>query len=163
VKETAEDLRHLQGLLDASREKAGPHLRSIFRPERALTAQDLVELFAGPRQIALATVTARGEPRVSPVDAVLLRGRFHFGTSGQAARIRHLRSRPALSLTYFERDELAVVAHGKAELLEFGHPDFREVDDALREIYGGTPSTEQENVVLVRVEPTALFTFSRRS
>jgi hypothetical protein len=161
VYETDDDIRRLQALLDRSRQRAGPHLRKIFNDERAVGAAELVAFFRGPRQIAVATVTGKGEPRVAPVDALLLRGRFHFGTHVTAARIRHLRQRPAVSLTYFERDELAVVVHGTARLMEFGDEDFAEVDADFRAVYGGTPSTQEEGSVFVRVEPELMFTFAR--
>lgn len=159
--ETPEHIRELQGLLDRSRERAGPHLRSIYRAENAIPASQLVSFFHGKRQVAVATVTARGEPRVAPVDALLLRGRFHFGTHVSAARIRHLRRCPVVSLAYFEGDELAVVVHGSAVLIEWGDPEFAVVDAEFRAVYGGTPSTEEEGSVFVRVEPRLMFTFAR--
>jgi uncharacterized pyridoxamine 5'-phosphate oxidase family protein len=161
VRENAEEIAGLQAILDASRARAGPHLRSIFRDEHRFTAEQLVAHFTGRRQIAVATVSAAGEPRVAPVDALLVHGRFHFGTHRSAARVRHLRARPAVSLAYFERDELAIVVHGTAELLEFGHPDFRTIDEEFLDVYGGTPSTEQEGSVYARVEPTTMFTYAR--
>ena len=160
--ETEDDIRQLQELIDASFAAAGSHLLEIFRPpEHTLSARQLVTCFQGKRSIALATVTAGGEPRVAPVDAILLRGKFHFGTSARAARIRHLRKRPAVSLTYFEGDELAIIVHGKAVLIEYGHSDFRPVDDEFLAIYGGTPSMEEEGAVFARVEPNRVFTFAR--
>jgi Pyridoxamine 5'-phosphate oxidase len=161
VRENAEEIAGLQALLDASHARAGPHLRSIFRDEHRFTAEQLVVFFTGPRQIAVATVSAEGEPRVAPVDALLLHGRFHFGTHRTAARVGHLRARPAVSLAYFERDELAVVVHGTAELLELGHPDFRAIDQAFVDVYGGTPSTADEGSVYARVEAKTMFTYAR--
>jgi hypothetical protein len=162
VRETEAEMRELQALLDRSAEEAGPHLRRIFRPpEHSLTAAELVRLFEGRKQIAVATVTARGEPRVSPVDALLLNGRFHFGTHATAARVRHLRARPSVALTYFERDELALVVYGTATLIEFGQRGFAEIDAAFLSVYGGTPSTADEGSVFVRVEPAAVHTFVR--
>jgi uncharacterized pyridoxamine 5'-phosphate oxidase family protein len=162
VRETEEDVHRLQELIERSFDRAGPHLRSIFRPERRLSALELVRTFTGPRQVAVATVSGRGEPRVAPVDAVLLRGRFHFGTSLAAARIRHLRARPSLSLTYFESDVLAVIVHGSGTVVEVGDPEFREIESAFLETYDGSPAGEQDPVAYVRVEPTAVFTFDRR-
>ena len=162
MRETAGEIEKLQALIEDSLARAGPHLRRTFRPpDCTLSAERLIARFTGRRQVAVATVTGRGEPRVAPVDAILLHARFHFGTHATAARIRHLRRRPAVSLTYFEGDELAVVAHGTAELIEFGHPDFRDVDSEFLAVYGGTPSTAEEHVVFVRLEPTALYTFAR--
>ncbi len=55
--ETAEDLRELQRVLDASYARAGEHLRSIFRPERRLSAEDVVGVLRGVFVLHLATVT----------------------------------------------------------------------------------------------------------
>jgi hypothetical protein len=161
VRETAEDVARLQALLDASHLRAGPHLKSIFQPERRFTARELVNFFAGKRQVAVATVTAAGEPRVAPLDALLLEGRFHFGTHRTAVRVRHLRARSAVSLAYFERDELAVVVHGNAELLEFGDDGFASVDQAFVDVYGGTPSTAEEGSVYARIDAAKMFTYAR--
>ena len=158
--ESADELNDLQRLLDESAARAGPHLRSIFTPARALTAPQLVERFQGRRQAAVATVTAGGEPRVAPVDVLLLRGRFFFGTSIRAARIRHLRARPALSLTSFDGDTFAVITHGRGALIEFGDDEFTWVDSEFVRVYGGTPSTAEEGSVYVRVEATALYTLA---
>ena len=161
--ESAAELRAMQDLLDRSAERAGPHLRSIFRPEHSLSAEQLAAFFQGKRQIALATVTAHGEPRVAPVDALLIHGRFCFGTHESAMRIRHLRKRPGVSLTYFERDMLAIIVHGRAELFLFGQPNFAALDEAFVATYGGTRSTEEERSVYARVEPSTMFTFARSS
>ncbi|MDQ3823061.1 MAG: pyridoxamine 5'-phosphate oxidase family protein [Actinomycetota bacterium] len=161
MRETREDFERLQSLLDESYARAGEHLRSIFRPELRFSAEDLAAFFVGRRQVAVATVSEHGDPRVAPVDALLLEGAFHFGTHVSAARVRHLRANPAVSLTYYERDELAVVVHGTAELMEFRNAPFEEVDEAFVHVYGGTLSTAEEASVYVRVEPTAMFTYAR--
>ena len=158
--ETDHELRALQDLLDETARHAGPHLRSIFTPARAVTATDLAARVRGRRQAAVATVTARGEPRVAPVDVLLLHGRFWFGTHASAARVRHLRARPAVSLTSFESDTFAVIAHGRATLVEFGDEQFADVDAAFVSVYGGTPSTAAERSVYVRVDATALHTLA---
>jgi hypothetical protein len=160
--ETPAELAALQELLDTSATRAGPHLRRIFAPPScSLSAGQLVRLFVGPKQVAVATVTRAGDPRVAPVDALLLHSKFHFGTHYSAARIRHLRACPRISLTYFERDELAILAHGGATLIEFGSPEFELVDLEFVAVYGGTPSSEEEGSVYVRVEPELVFTFAR--
>jgi len=151
----------MQDLLDRSAERAGEHLRSIFRPEHSLSAEQVTAFFRGKRQIAVATVTARGEPRVAPVDALLIHGRFCFGTHETSARVTHLRKRPGVSLTYFERDDLALIVHGRAELLVFGGPDFAALDAAFVATYGGTRSREEEGSVYARVEPSMMFTLAR--
>lgn len=63
MRETDEDLRCLQEFLDRSHAGAGEHLRSIFPPERRLSAKDLVRVLEGAFLLHLATVTRAGEPR----------------------------------------------------------------------------------------------------
>ena len=92
--ETDEDLRGLQDLVDHSHAGAGEHLRAIFDDDRRIPAAELPALLAGVQVLALATVTARGEPRVAPVDGLFFRGRWHFGSSDRSARFRHIRARP---------------------------------------------------------------------
>ena len=56
--ETPEDLHELQQLLDASYEAAGEHLRSIFRPERRMSAAETAAHLKGVFVLNVATVTA---------------------------------------------------------------------------------------------------------
>ena len=103
MRETSEDLQRLQTLLDRSIEGAGRFLRDSFRmPDRSLCAAQLVRFLQGIHNVALATVTRSGEPRVAPIGALFFRGRFHVPTVATAARTRHLLQRPAASLTLHE-------------------------------------------------------------
>jgi hypothetical protein len=103
MRETADDLERLQSVLDRSVERASPFLRRSFEmPERSLSAADLAARLDGLLVVSLATVTAKGEPRVAPIDAVFLRGHFYVPTVAQAARARHLARRPGVSVTYHE-------------------------------------------------------------
>jgi hypothetical protein len=65
VYETPQELEELQALIDRSFAGAGPHLLRIMKPERRLTARQVVRYLDGIKHISLATVTARGEPRVA--------------------------------------------------------------------------------------------------
>ena len=112
--EPDEDLVWLQDLLDRSHAGAGEHLRAIFDDERRIPAADLPALLPGVQVLALASVTARGEPRVAPVDGLFFHGRWHFGSSERSARILHIRARPAVSATHLRGEELAIVVHGRA-------------------------------------------------
>ena len=81
MRETPEDLRRLQTLLDRSIEGAGGFLRDSFgMPEHSLGAAELVRFLRGIRNVTLATVTRGGEPRVAPIGALFFRGRFHGPT-----------------------------------------------------------------------------------
>jgi hypothetical protein len=117
VHETPEDLRALQALLDASHTAGGSHLRTVFSDDRRLSAGELSERLTGVCVLDLATVTAKGEPRVAPVDGLFLRGQWHFGTAPDAARARHLTARPAVSAAHTRGEDLAVVVHGKVRLV----------------------------------------------
>src|SRR5437899_2516133 len=104
--ETDAQIDWLQDLLDRSHAAGSRQLQSILTSERRLTARQLVNYLQGTKHLALATVTAKGEPRISPVDGVFLWGRFTFGSSADSARMTHLRRRPAVSATHFIGDEI---------------------------------------------------------
>ena len=158
--ETDDDLRWLQALLDRSHAGMGPHMRSILTPERTLTASQVVTHLRGIKHVALGTVTAAGEPRVGPLDALFIRGRFHVGTGGAAARLRHLRCRPAVSLSHFVGDEIAITVHGRAVLLGQGHPEAAALEPIYVDLYGSSPFGWAEGVTLIRVEPDAMYAYA---
>jgi uncharacterized pyridoxamine 5'-phosphate oxidase family protein len=158
VHETAEDLERLQGLLDDSYAAAGDHLRSIFSPQRRIPAADLAELLTGVQVLALATVTARGEPRVAPVDGLFFRGRFHFGSAHNSARFRHLRARPAVSATHLRGEEVAVIVHGTAQEIDTSAPDQAGFRSLLEETYPGWASWASDAPYAV-IEPAKMFTY----
>jgi uncharacterized pyridoxamine 5'-phosphate oxidase family protein len=136
--ETDEDLAALQRLLDTSREAAGAHLRSIFDEEHRLDGAELAGLLTRVQVLNLATVTARCEPRVAPVDGLFYRGRWHFGSSPESARFRHLRHRPAVSASHVRGEELAVIVHGRATRIDLSAPEHEGFRSYLREVYGGS-------------------------
>ena len=114
MRETVADLARLLGLLDASYASAGPHLLRIHTPERRLDAAGVAATLTGMRLLSLATVSAAGKPVVGPVDGIFLRGSFHFGSSPDSARARHIARQPAVSATHLPGEELAVTIHGQA-------------------------------------------------
>ena len=72
--ETEAELAGLQALLDESLAGASEHLRAIIRPgERTLTAAQLVKVITGMSTLAVSSVTARCEPRVSGADGHFLK------------------------------------------------------------------------------------------
>src|SRR3989442_146796 len=109
--ESADDVRWLQELLAHSHARMNAHMRSILTPDRALGARQVITYLQGIKHVAVATVNRAGEPRVAPLDGLFVRGRFHLGTGGTAARVAHLRRRPAISVTHFAGDELAITVH----------------------------------------------------
>jgi nitroimidazol reductase NimA-like FMN-containing flavoprotein (pyridoxamine 5'-phosphate oxidase superfamily) len=135
VQETAEDLAALQALLDRSYGAAGPHLLRIHTPERRLSAEGVAERLTGMVLLALATSTADGRPIVGPVDGIFYRGSFHFGSSPDSVRFRHIRARPDVSATHLPGEELAVTVHGRAvevDVRDDANAGFRQ---ALLDIY----------------------------
>ena len=159
--ETPEDLASLQRLLDESYANAGAHLLSIHTPDRRLTASRVCELLTGVRVLSLATVTAKGEPRVGPVDGLFYRGRFWFGSAENSFRFRHLRARPAVSAAHTVGEELAVVVHGTAREIDVEAPDHHGFREYLLEVYGPQWETwwPDEKPPYAVIEASKMFTF----
>jgi len=159
--ETDAELGALQELLDASLARSTEHLRSIVTPgERTLTAEQLVTVLTGMCTLSAATVTAHGEPRISGVDGHFLRGRWVFTTSGTAAKTRHLRARPGISVAHIRGDDLGVFTHGTAEFLDPDHPDFAAIEQHLVQHYGSSPSSRGDEIVYLRVRPTWMVAYA---
>jgi hypothetical protein len=162
MRESAADLQRLQALLDRSIEQASPFLRSAFEmPQRSLSAEQLVAALDGGLTVALSTVTGRGEPRVAPISAFLLRATFYVPTVAEAARARHLARRPGVSLTYFEGTRLAVIAHGQAAIIGADDARFAGLDAVQVECGNESPLTWSGTGVFLEVTPTTLFTYAR--
>lgn len=113
--ETPDELRDLQILLDTSLAASGDHLRSIIRPGvTTVNAEQVIQLCQGMCTLAIATVTQRGEPRISGADGHLPHGRWIVGTHRQAAKARHLAARPGISATFMQGEQIGIFTHGKA-------------------------------------------------
>lgn len=161
MRETVDDLARLQSLLTASIERAGAYLRSSFEmPQRSLSAADLVAALNGLLTVAAATTTRAGEPRVAPTGAFLYRGAFALPTTATSARARHVAARPGLSLTYYQGNDLAVIAHGVASGITPADPDFAPLDALFQELSGGSVLAWGEGVYL-RLEANTLYTYRR--
>lgn len=159
--ESESDVTELQRLLDASLARSNEHLRAIIKPdERTLTARQLVRALTGMRVLVVATTTVRGEPRTSAADGHFLRGRWIFTTSGVAAKARQLRARPAVSVTHLDGERLGVFTHGTAVRLSPEHDDFGRVDAHLTEHYGSSPTTWDDDIAYLRVEPTWMVAYA---
>lgn len=135
MRETEAELARLQELIDASYAQAGPHLLRIHEPERRLDAAAICEGLTGMRLLSLATVSRDGRPVVGPVDGIFLHGSFHFGSSPDSVRARHIAERPEVSAVYLPAEELAVTVHGRAVPVDVGAPEGAELRSALLEIY----------------------------
>ncbi|WP_433167408.1 pyridoxamine 5'-phosphate oxidase family protein [Kribbella sp. CA-247076] len=154
MKETAAEITELQALLDAAYQRSTEHLRNIIKGPRRLDADVLVRVLTGMCTLNVATVTARGEPRISAVDGHFLHARWVFSTSGTAAKARHLRARPATSISYVDGERIGVFSHGDVEFLTPEHPDFAEIEAHLTKFYGSSPSSWGPDIVYCRQQPT---------
>ncbi len=144
------EIVQLQALLDASMARSSEHLRAIINGERVLSARDLVALLTGMKVVAVATVTATGEPRISAVDGHFLHGTWTFSTSGDAAKARHLRDRPVVSVAHVDNEELGVFSHGRVEEMAAGDADWDETLAHWTRHYGGSPLEWGDDICLYR-------------
>ncbi len=162
--ETAEDLDVLQQLLDRSFAAAGPHLLSIITPERRVGASELVARLTGMTLLVLATVTADGRPICGPVDGIFYRGSFHFGSSPDSVRFRHIRARPHVSATHLPAEEFAVSVHGRAIPVDVAAPEGAGLRETLLEVYTPRYGENWEEFldsgpVYARIDAERMFTF----
>jgi hypothetical protein len=165
VHESAGDIEALQQLLDRSYAVAGPHLLRIHTPERRLSAEEVVERLTGMCLLTLATVTADCRPIAGPVDGIFYRGAFHFGSSPDSVRFRHIRARPHVSATHLPGEELAVTVHGPAVPVDVGAGGERGFRQALLEIYVPRYGSDWESFLdsgplYARIEADRMFTYA---
>jgi hypothetical protein len=162
--ETPDDLDRLQQLLDASDAVAGPHLRSIVTADRRLSAAEVCARLRGMCLLALATVTSDCRPIIGPVDGIFYRGSFHFGSSPDSLRFRHIAHRPQVSATHLPGEHLAVTVHGRAEPVDVRASEQEGFRAALLEVYVPRYGPEWEDFldsgpVYARIEASRMFTF----
>jgi hypothetical protein len=164
MNETPDDLDRLQRLLDESYAAGGAHLREVITPERRLDATSLAARLDGMKLLVLATVTADGRPICGPGDGIFYRGNFHYGSSPDSIRFRHIRKRPAVSATHLDGEEFSVTVHGTAteiDLKAAEHADFRR---ALLDVYVSRYGEEWEQFIdsgpiYARIDAHRIFTF----
>jgi Pyridoxamine 5'-phosphate oxidase len=167
VHESPADAQALQELLDRSYAGAGAHLLSIHTPERRLSAEQVIERLTGVCLLTLATVTADCRPLVGAVDGIFYRGAFHFGSSPESVRFRHIRTRPQVSAAHLPGEELAVTVHGRAVPVDVRADDGAGFRRALLEVYEPRYGAEWEDFldsgpVYARIDADRMFTFSMR-
>ncbi|GAB3579448.1 hypothetical protein GCM10027579_04840 [Calidifontibacter terrae] len=146
-------MQALQELLDASVSRSTEHLRSIINDDRVVAAGDVVRALTGMKVISVATVTARGEPRISALDGHFLFGSWTFSTAGDAAKAGHLQQRPAVSVSYVDGEAFALFAHGDAERLLPDHPDFPPIHEHWSAHYGSSPLDWGPDIRFYRLRP----------
>ena len=163
--ETVEEMDRLQALLDASMEVGGRHLRDVITPDRRLSAVELTQRLTGMRLLVLSTATADGRPLAGPVDGYFLHGTFWFSSARDSVRMRHIRTRPAVSATHLPGEELAVTVHGQAELFDLNAPEGAELFGAMLDVYepihgpAFEESMREAGDVGARIIPEKMFTF----
>jgi general stress protein 26 len=151
--ENAEEIAALQRLLDRSHAGATSHLRSIVHAGRTLCAEDLAGLLTGMKVLSVATVTARGEPRISALDGHFLHATWTFSTAGASAKAQHLQRRPAVSVAHIDGEELGVFSHGRAERMRPGDDDWEETLAHWTAHYLSSPLSWGEDVRMYRLDP----------
>ena len=163
MRESDAELGDLQDLLDASLERASGHLGSIVRPGHTLTARQLVQVIPGMCTLAVSSVTAAGEPRISGADGHFLHGRWVFSTERSSAKARHFAVRPAVSVAHLRGDELGVLIHGRVEELNPRaappDPQWPAILDHLTQHYGSSPLSWGD-IVAYRVRPHWMVAFA---
>ena len=160
MRETPDELEVLQALLDASLAGSSAHHRSIVSG-RTVTAPQLTAILTGMCTLALSTVTATGEPRISGADGHFLHGRWVFGTARTAVKARHLSARPAASVAHMRGEDLGVFTHGRVQVLnplsdqagDGPAPDWPELLAYLKDFYGKNAFDWKTEVVYYRLEP----------
>ena len=162
--ERPEDLEAMQAVIDASYAHATAHLLGIHEPERRLDAAAVAEQLTGMRLLTLATSTRDGRPITGPVDGIFYRGLFHFGSSPDSVRFRHIRERPDVSATHLPGEHLAVTVHGTAEVVDVAAPEHAEFRQTLVDIYfpryGDAWLPILEGGAFAGIRPRRMFTFS---
>jgi hypothetical protein len=160
--ETTEDLEALQALIDRSYAGAGDHTLRIHTPERRLTAEQVCSRLQGMSLLALGTVSKAGRPVVGPVDGIFYRGAFHFGSSPDSVRARHIATRPWVSATHLPGEELAVTVHGRAEVVDVSSGPFRDVLLGIYVPRYGESWAEmlEEGAMYWRIDAERMFTFA---
>jgi hypothetical protein len=162
VRETPEEVERLQALMDDSIERAGAFIRaSLEMPEHSLSAAQMLRHWQGFPTAAVATTTARGEPRVAPVGVACYRGHFVVPTVAESARARAIRARPAISITRFDGQDFAVIVHGHATVIREDDPLFAELARIQKDLTNQDIRTWSGEGVYLWVTPESLYTYAR--
>jgi hypothetical protein len=160
VFETEAEIAEVQALFDAHLAHANKHMLNIVTPDRRVTARQVARYLVGTKHVAFATVTSRGEPRVSPLDMLFIHGRFTLSTGGGATKIAHLRANPACSAVHVDGDRIAVVVNGTVEWIPREHPDHDEIHRTWSDTYESDPYSWSDGVVIFRIKPVSMWAYA---
>lgn len=114
--------------------------------------------------MALATVTSDCRPLIGPVDGIFYRGAFHFGSSPDSVRFRHISRRAHVSATHLPSEEFSVTVHGRAVPIDVRSVEQAGFRQALLDVYVPRYGPEWETFldsgpVYARIEADRMFTF----
>ena len=157
--ETEAEIAELQAMFDAHLAHANQHMRNIVSAKRRPTARQVVTYLQGTRHVAFATVTSKGEPRVSPMDSLFVHGRVTLSTGTGATKHAHLRRNPACSAVHVDGDRIAVAVNGTVEWIPREHPDHDEIHAAWTKNYESDPYSWGD-VVLFRIQPESMWAYA---
>jgi uncharacterized pyridoxamine 5'-phosphate oxidase family protein len=157
--ETDAELAELDALFKAHMARANPHMKAIVTPKRQLNARQVTTYLTGTKHVAFATVNAKGEPRVSPLDSLFIHGRFTLSTDEVATKIAHLRRNPACSAVHMDGDRIAVAVNGTVEWVPREHPDHDEIHEAWKRQYESDPY-DWGGVLLFRIQPISMWAYA---
>jgi general stress protein 26 len=160
MRETPAEIAELQAMFDAHLARANPHMQGIVTPDRRPTARQVAKYLTGTKHVAFATVTSKGEPRVSPLDMLFIHGRFTLGTSSTATKVRHLRANPACSAVHVDGDRIAVVVNGSVEWIPREHPDHDEIHRVWSDTYESDPYSWGDGIVFFRIRPASMWAYA---
>ena len=97
------------------------------------------------------------------MDGIFYRRAFHFGSSEDSVRIRHIRARPWVSATHLPGEDFAVTVHGTAQILDLSDPEHVGFRATLLEIYtpryGDSWEEFMDASVYARIEAERMFAF----
>lgn len=158
--ETEAELAELQAMFDAHLANANAHMRDIVTAERRPTARQVARYLTGTKHVAFATVTSKGEPRVSPLDMLFIHGRMTLSTAGGTTKVAHLRANPACSAVHVDGDRIAVVANGTVEWIPREHPDHDEIHRVWSDTYESDPYSWGDGVVFFRIKPKSMWAYA---
>jgi Pyridoxamine 5'-phosphate oxidase len=158
--ETDAELAELDTLFQAHLANANPHMLAIVTPERRINARQVANYLVGTRHVAFATVNARGEPRVSPLDSLFIHGRFTLSTGGAATKLKHLRRNPACSAVHVDGDRIAVAVNGTVEWIGRDHADHDEIHRAWSANYESDPYSWGDGIVFFRIQPQSMWAYA---
>lgn len=158
--ETDAELAELDALFAAHMARANPHMLAIVKPERRLNARQVSRYLQGTKHVAFATVTSKGEPRVSPLDSLFIHARFTLSTGSGATKISHLRRNPACSAVHMDGDRIAVAVNGQVEWVGRDHPDHDEIHRVWNETYESDPYSWGGEVVFFRIKPDTMWAYA---